>query len=226
MQPNSTSNDSGPVRSVDRDLLIAMSGGELMGIGELTEKLNVTATAIRQRIERLLDRGLIEREKIVAGRGRPTFQYRVNDRGRRINGADSTDLAEAMWHEMLSIEDDELRGRMLSSVATRLGREYASQLDENAPLEERMRVLSKLLSSRRVSSDVTSAGELPVLDINACPYPTLTVGSDDHSMCRLEEQVLSEALGKPVQLSQCRLDGDACCQFSPTEHVTPDAAAN
>ncbi|QDV86571.1 helix-turn-helix transcriptional regulator [Planctomycetes bacterium TBK1r] len=211
--------DSGPIRSVDRDLLLAMRSGELIGIGELTEKLDVTATAVRQRIERLLARGLIEREKVVAGRGRPTYRYRITDQGKRINTADSTELAEAMWHEMLSIEDRDLRNRMLSSVATRLGREYAAQLDESAPLEERMRVLSRLLSSRRVVSDVRSAGELPVLDINACPYPTLADGSEDHTMCHLEEQVLSEALGKPVQLSQCRLDGDACCQFSPASNV-------
>lgn len=215
MQSDSTNPDSGPIRSVDSELLLAMGGGELVGIGELTEKLGVTATAVRQRIERLLERGLIDREKVVAGRGRPTFRYRINDRGRRINAADSIELAEAMWQELLSIEDAELRDKMLSRVAKRLGRQYASQLDEKASLEERMRVLSRLMSSRRVSSDVISGGALPVLDINACPYPTLADGSDDHSMCRLEEQVLSEALGKPVHLSQCRLDGDECCQFSP-----------
>jgi predicted ArsR family transcriptional regulator len=215
--------DGGPIRSVDRDLLLAMRSGELLGIGELIESLNVTATAVRQRIERLLQRGLICREKVVSGRGRPTFRYRITDEGKRVNAADSTDLAEAMWQELLSIEDRDLRQRMLSSVATRLGREYASQMDENASLEDRMRVLSQLLSTRRVSSDVVSAGDLPVLDINACPYPTLVDGSQDHSMCHLEEQVLSEALGKPVHLSQCRLDGDACCQFSPTVSSNVDA---
>ncbi|MCA9137502.1 MAG: winged helix DNA-binding protein [Planctomycetales bacterium] len=217
MRSDASNSETGAIRSVDRDLLVAMRGGELTGIGELTEQLKVTATAVRQRIDRLLERGLIERKKVVAGRGRPTYRYRITDQGRRANAADSTELAEAMWREMLSIEDPELRKRMLSSVATRLGREYASQLDDTATLEERMRVLSRLLSTRRVSSDVISAGELPVLDINTCPYPTLADGGDDHSMCHLEEQVLSEALGKPVHLSQCRLDGDACCQFSPTD---------
>ncbi|WP_286177696.1 helix-turn-helix transcriptional regulator [Rhodopirellula sp. JC639] len=218
--------ESGPIRSVDRELLLAMRSGELYGIGELTEELSVTATAVRQRIERLLGRGMIDREKVVAGRGRPTYRYRITEQGKRITAADSTELAEAMWQELLSIEDPELRTRMLRSVATRLGREYAAQLDETAPLEERMRVLSRLLKSRRVVSDVISAGELPVLDINACPYPTLADGSQDHSMCRLEEQVLSEALGKPVQLSQCRLDGDSCCQFSPAETSPASSSAD
>jgi predicted ArsR family transcriptional regulator len=160
---------------------------------------------------------LIEREKIVAGRGRPTYTYRITDAGRRVNAADATDLAEALWQEVLSIEDPQLRDRLLDSVAHRLGREYASKLDSEAPLEERMRVLSRLMSARRVNSDVISDGDLPVLDINTCPYPTLADGSADHTMCRLEEKLFSEALGKPVQLSQCRLDGDTCCQFAPAE---------
>lgn len=220
MQSKASISNDEPIRSVDRELLCAMRDGDLFGVGDLTGMLEVTATAVRQRIERLLERGLIDREKIVAGRGRPTFRYRINERGRRVSGADSTDLAEAMWHELMSIEDSQLRDRLLSSVAVRLGREYGAQLDDTAPLEERMRVLSQLLSSRRVVSDVQSTGDLPVLDINACPYPTLVDGGDDNTMCRLEEQLLSEALGKPVQLSQCRRDGDECCQFAPAPSET------
>ena len=214
--------DNSVVRSVDRELLRVMPAGELIGVGVLIDKLGVTATAVRQRIDRLLDRGLIERQKVVAGRGRPTYQYRLTDQGRRINSADSTELAEAMWQELLSIEDPELRDRMLMGIAKRLGKEYAARLedaklDADAPLEDRMRLLSELLSDRRVNSDVISAGALPVLDISSCPFPTLTDGVSDHSMCRLEELLLSEALGEPVQLSQCRMDGDSCCQFAPTE---------
>ena len=41
--------------------------------------------------------------------------------------------------------------------------------------------------------------------------------SDQRAMCRLEEQMISEALGQPVHLSSCRLDGDSCCQFSAVE---------
>jgi predicted ArsR family transcriptional regulator len=205
------------IRDVDRELLVAMRDGQTAGIGELTERLQVTATAIRQRIERLLEAGLIDREKSVAGRGRPTYHYCINDAGRKVIGADPSDLVQAMWEEILAIEDPQLRDLMLQRVAQRLGREYAAQLDDDAPLNERMQRLSALLASRRVSSDVISSGELPVLDIGTCPFPTLADGSTDHSMCRLEEKVLSEALGEQLQLSQCRLDGDACCQFSPAE---------
>ncbi len=207
------------LRSVDRELLKVLRGKTWVGIGELTDALGVTATAVRQRVERLLQLGLIDRHKVVAGRGRPTFQYCLTVNGHRHAGANPTAIAEAMWLEILAIEDVEVRGRVIASIASRLGREYASQIDTNNgvdSVEQRMIKLSEMLSQRQIDNQVVGSGELPVLDLASCPYPSLTDTSEDRAMCRLEEQMISEALGQPVHLSSCRLDGDACCQFSAT----------
>ncbi len=205
------------LRSVDRELLMAMRRGDAIGIGELTEKLGVTATAVRQRIDRLLEMGLIDREKIVAGRGRPTYRYRLTVVGFRRAGANPADLADAMWREILAIEDEAVRDKILSAVAARLGRQFAAQVsagDDDESFETRMEKLSEMMAARHIPTEVSHSGQLPVLDIGECPYPSLTDASEDREMCRLEEQMISEALGQRVHLSSCRLDGDACCQFS------------
>ena len=220
------------LRTVDRDLLEAMraidvddagsDGGGLIGIGHLTERLGVTATAVRQRIERLLEMGLIEREKVLHGRGRPIYQYRLTVIGYRRSGAHPIDIAEAMWREILAIQDDETREVVLSGVATRLGRQYAAEMPtSNNPAAtaneyffERMHQLSQLMVSRHISVEASNSGDLPVLDICTCPYPSLTDASDQRAMCHLEEQMISEALGQEVQLSSCCLDGDTHCQFT------------
>ena len=206
------------LRTVDRQLLTALRGGEV-GVGELTQTLGVTATAVRQRIERLLDKGLIEREKVVAGRGRPTYRYRLTLLGHQRAGAEPAELADAMWREILSLEDEGLREQLLSAIAARLGRQYANQVkqvigESDDSFESRMQKLSEMLSERQIDSEVTRSGTLPVLDIGQCPFPTLADVSDQRAMCRLEEEMISEALGHRVQLSSCRLDGDSCCQFS------------
>ena len=202
-----------------------MRGGEAWGVGELTELLGVTATAVRQRIERLLEMGLIEREKVVAGRGRPTFRYRLTVSGHRDAGANPAELADAMWREIVAIEDETIRNGLLSAVAARLGQQFALQFGSDQTkdsVQERMQKLSEMMSARQMVTEVTNSGELPVLDIGMCPFPTLTDASDDRAMCRLEEQMISEALGQPVHLSSCRLDGDDCCQFSAVT-VTADS---
>nr|WP_146579383.1 MarR family transcriptional regulator [Neorhodopirellula pilleata] len=215
------------VRSVDRELLLCLRSGEPKTIGELTEMLGVTATAVRQRVERLLETGLIDREKVVAGRGRPTFRYLLTVAGYRRAGADTTELAEAMWQEILNLPDGEVREGLVSAIAKRMGRQYAMAMKTgetpDGPLAMRMQQLSAMLQRREIPAVVSSShsrsgeADLPVLDIEACPYPSLTDASGDRTMCRLEEKMLSEALGKQVHLSSCRLDGDACCQFSSNE---------
>lgn len=214
------------LRTVDRELLEAMRGidhsaGDSFGIGLLTEQLGVTATAVRQRIERLLEMGLIEREKIVHGRGRPIYQYRLTVKGHRRSGASPSDIAEAMWREILAIPDPTTRSEVLAGVAARMGRQYAAQMAAQLPavesdetFEQRMQQLSRLMAARHISVGVSESGDLPVLDICTCPYPTLTDSSDQRAMCHVEEQMISAALGQEVHLSSCCLDGASSCQFT------------
>ena len=216
------------LRSVDRELLAAMRGGETLGVGELTELLGVTATAVRQRIERLLELGLIDREKVVAGRGRPTYRYRLTVTGHRKAGANTADLADAMWRGILAVEDQSIRNQLVSAIAARLGQQFAMQFESSQAtdtVEDRMHKLSEIMSAQQIVSEVSRAGELPVLDIEVCPFPSMTDASDDRAMCRLEEQMISEALGQPVHLSSCRLDGDDCCQFSAVTLVAESTEA-
>ncbi|WDQ17675.1 helix-turn-helix transcriptional regulator [Rhodopirellula sp. P2] len=242
------------VRSVDRELLLCLRSGEPKAIGDLTKQLGVTATAVRQRVERLLEVGLIAREKVVAGRGRPTYHYVLTPAGYRRAGADATELAEAMWAEIVAISEEDTREKLISAIASRLGRQFAAALqgdvdgvavhDENKPacscqknggdedtFQERMQRLTSMLQTKEISAsliEVTSQldGVLPVLDIEACPYPSLTAAAGDRSMCRLEEQMLSEALGEDVHLSSCRMDGDSCCQFSTKSDNDTNSTSN
>ena len=92
-----------PVRASDSELLRLLRGGEGQTIEDLKQSLGVTATAVRQRIERLLEAGLIERQKEVIGRGRPVFRYALTVAGHRHAGADASEFAEAMWREIVSL---------------------------------------------------------------------------------------------------------------------------
>ncbi len=215
-----------PLRLIDRQLLRVFRGGRSLGISELIDALGVTATAIRQRLQRLLEAGLIQRRKVIAGRGRPAFDYCLTVQGQRQSGADPTDLTEAMWQEILALADTDLRKGILSGVAKRLGRSYADRItasaadaDADLSLGEKMRLLSGALAGQQVDtrSGASRGGtaNLPLLNICVCPYPVLRDAAQDRSMCQLETEIFSEALGAPVELSSCVLDGDASCHFVP-----------
>jgi predicted ArsR family transcriptional regulator len=87
-----------------------------------------------------------------------------------------------------------------------------------------MKSLAGLMAARRIPASFVSIEGLPVLSVHACPYPDLTSRDVDRSLCHLEQQVLSEAIGQPLELSCCKLDGHGSCQFKPTQKQIPQTS--
>ena len=205
---------SSAVVNSDADLLELLRVTGPLDVSEMSAAIEVTATAVRQRLSRMMARQLIQRDSIRNGRGRPRHRYQLTDRGLELTGSNFTDLAMALWREINSVVNPDLRRELLKRVAKTLARGYAGQV-KGQTTEDRMRSLAELLAERRVRFDVSSGtnGALPVMTAKACPYPKLA--EKDRSVCAMEELLISEVVGKPVELTSCRLDGGSECQFQP-----------
>jgi len=217
-------------------------------VAELAEAMEVTPTAVRQRLQRLMFQGLIRRSDRRQSRGRPTHGYSLTPTGRRKAGENFADLATALWEEVRSLEDPQIKGRLIQGIARRLARQYARQVRGDS-VAERMAAVSALFGERQIPISVDgSAGEAdgvsvggasaanaagsaergsgrsvgPVLSVLACPYPDLTHGDD--SICRMEQTLLSELIGSPLELGECTLSGGQCCRFSVAESRSETAA--
>lgn len=194
----------------DRPLLDHLRREASLGVSELATRLGVTATAVRQRLARLLASGHIERFASGSGRGRPSFQYRLADRGRRDVGSNFSDLAKALWEELRSISDPEVRRGLLQRLSQRLGAAYAGQI-QGESVEARMGEVASLLQERNVPFEVDTRSGLPVLKALACPYTELA--EQDRTICAMEKMLFANLIGEPLRLTQCRLDGESCCTF-------------
>jgi predicted ArsR family transcriptional regulator len=155
------------------------------------------------------------------GRGRPRHEYVLTAQARRQVGDNFADLAMALWGEIRAVKDPETRRGLLERIADSLASQYAPRIrGRNAA--ERLQDVQAVLSERRVPAIVSehehaeNAGNksepagatLKVLD---CPYPVLA--EQDRGICAVERMLFSRLAGQGLRLSQCRLDGDACCQF-------------
>jgi len=209
-------NNQIPTRPVDQLVLDLLRRHEGLTVVDLTDKLEVTATAVRQRLDRLENAGYVERRKNSVGRGRPTFSYFLTDLGWRHVGVTYTDLAVALWGEIIQLDDDTAKVRLIERVSKRMGRSFKDLLPEGS-IEDRMKSLAGLMAARRIPASFVSIEGLPILSVHACPYPDLTSLDIDRSLCQLEQQVLSEAVGQPLELSCCKLDGHGSCQFKPSQ---------
>ena len=191
-------------------------------IQDLVEHAGVTATAIRQRLSRLMEQELIERESESAGRGRPTHRYSLTKAGLRSAGDNYEDLAKILWTELRAIEDRNVRAGLLQRVVQRLAVAYRERV-EGDTLTERMHSLLQLMQERDIPFELQEsedATQLPVIKALACPYPDLA--EHDRAICSLEKMLFAEVLGEDVRITGCRLDGTVGCSFEATSPASSE----
>jgi DeoR family transcriptional regulator, suf operon transcriptional repressor len=199
--------------SSDSVVLDLLRQRDELTVAQLATELGVTATAVRQRLTRLMVQGLVERRVVKAVRGRPSHYYALTENGRRQTGDNFSDLAIALWDEVRAVRDPEVRRGLVQRVAHRMAEKYADQVTGDT-VGERMEALADVYRERQIPLEVNHDAEqksLPVLTAHACPYPDLA--EKDRSVCAMERLMFAELLGANLRLSQCRLDGGACCTF-------------
>ncbi len=191
--------------------LLRRHGG--LSVGQLEKLMQVTATAVRQRLSRLTAEGLVERKAHKASRGRPVHRYELTAKGRRQTGDNFADLATVLWEELREIQDPQVRRGLLQRVSSRLSHQYQGQISGNST-GERMEAVAEVFGGRKIPFVVEMKDSLPVLTALACPYPDLA--EKDKSICAMERMLFSELVGEKLNLESCRLDGDSCCSFQPS----------
>lgn len=232
-----------PVRPSDAALVELLRAEIAPGVGELAESLGVTATAVRQRLERLMRDGVVAREREVVGgggegqsarpRGRPAFVYRLTEKGRRAGGDNFRDLAMVLWREVRAVSSPDVRRGLVSRIGAAMADLYRPHI-AGATVSERLDGAAGLLRSRDIACSVTPAdtgsGRLAVLTSHVCPYPDLA--EEDRGICAAERLMLQELVGAGVRLASCRLDGADTCRFEvapgrcdgATRHRSGDSA--
>jgi predicted ArsR family transcriptional regulator len=204
------SDSSGEFRDSDAAVVELLRGDAALEIGQLADQLGVTATAVRQRLDRLMRAGLVERRTVSRPRGRPAHAYSLTAAGRRLGGDNFRDLAIVLWREIRAIRDAEVRQGLLTRIAMALADVYRDRVTGDTP-NERLASIAGILGEREISCTV-GGDALPVLTTYSCPYPELA--EQDRAVCAAERLMLQELVGTAVQLSECRLDGASCCRFT------------
>jgi predicted ArsR family transcriptional regulator len=197
----------------DRALLDLIRRQGPMTVAEMLVELGVTATAVRNRLTRLVGSGMVERTIAPNGRGRPKHLYQASVEAHKRLGQNYADLAVVLWDEMMrTVEDPKLRRFLFGRITDRLADLYRSQIHGEA-WEGRLVQLGTILLDRGIEAEVTraDAGAAPILKQHSCPYYELA--EDDRTICAMERKMFEKVLGRGLRLSQCRLDGHRSCDF-------------
>jgi predicted ArsR family transcriptional regulator len=194
----------------DQAMIGLLRSNSEMTIGQLVDHMGVTATAVRQRLTKLMAMGLVDRSHSVEGRGRPSHHYKLTDAGRRSLANNLGDLAVVLWQEVQKIGDPGTRHQVISGVVERLADQYEGKI-QGQTLESRMESITQLFADRQIPVALEREDGLPIIKVSGCPYPTLA--SENREICDMEKELLAKVLGHPLDRCSCQQDGDQCCSF-------------
>ena len=166
-------------------------------VQEVCTAIGVTATAVRQRLTRLQAMGLVNREMVRSGRGRPSYRYVVTEAGLKDLGDNYVDLAQILWREIMNIEDGGVRRQVVGRIRDSLVQRYGSRVQADL-IESRVNQLQAALSDRGFDVETDHSEGLPILRENNCPYHELA--STDSMICEMEQEVFEEVLGTISQI--------------------------
>ena len=199
----------------DRECMDWLRRHENGSIRDLCKCFSVTTTAIRQRLARLMDQGLITRTAVPPeGRGRPHHVYQITEKGLKDLGNNYGDLARILWNEVKKIDNDTARQQIIAGIRSAMVTHYSAQVG-NGSVTEKFTRLAQSMIDGGYDVELDERNGLPILRENNCPYPDLACC--DPEICNLEQDVFSEVLGTPLELTTCWRDGETCCEFEPQQ---------
>lgn len=176
-------------------------GATLSDLGEL---LQVTRTAVRQRVARLETEGLLRSEEKRQDRGRPKLVYQLTEAGRDALGDDYRDIAIALWTAVAEIEDEAVKRDLMARVRSHLSQQFQGVAGSLGSMVDR-------LNERGFNVELDETPELPILRESTCPFPKLA--ELDQGICEVERELFEQMAGVPVEVrSRCH-DGGQCCEF-------------
>ena len=73
--------------TADADLLNLLADSGPLAISNIMQQFSVTRNAVHQRLFRLMSEGLVDRELVRAGRGRPSYRYLLSPTTTNPQGA-------------------------------------------------------------------------------------------------------------------------------------------
>lgn|GEM_PF-334273 len=205
------------IETNDREFLEELHRMGASTIQQICDATEVTATAVRQRLIRLEGRGLVDRKAVREGRGRPHHVYQVTIAALRSLGDNYSDLALILWRELMQIEEEEVRQRVMERIKQSLIQQYSKNMNGRSALDRFMELRTSL-NDRGFNVEVDGNVDLPVLRENSCPYHELA--SQDSSICEMEQSVFEEVLGMKIERTQCCMDGHHSCEFVPVSEAS------
>ncbi|HEX7003358.1 MAG TPA: HTH domain-containing protein [Trueperaceae bacterium] len=186
-------------------------------IGELSDELGITRTAVQQHIVGLERDGLVAPVESRSTGGRPSRSYGLTDRGYEGFPRNYALLAQGLLETAAEALGEEGVERLLGQMAERIADGVG---DRSFPPGSAERLHAVLGVMNELGYEATALPEEEGIAAANCVYHKLA--RQTRAVCRYDVKLLSLLMGRPVAHTGCMLDGRSRCTFALVEEGQAD----
>jgi DeoR family suf operon transcriptional repressor len=197
-------------RGIRGAILVQLKRSEVLTTKELASRVGASLNAVRHHLRELQEQGLVGYERQHRGVGAPAFAYRLTAAGEEL-------FPKRYEATLTSLLDLMVQRDGHAGTVARLESRYeamAAQLREqlaNAPLQERLAAVTRLLTSEGYMAEATVSGDTATLTEHNCAIRL--VAERFPEICAAEARFLAAVLGGAVQRERHILSGCHACEY-------------
>ncbi|MBA2299512.1 MAG: helix-turn-helix domain-containing protein [Chloroflexi bacterium] len=183
---------------------------------ELAAGLGVSRTGVLQQLHALEAAGLVSREAVRHGVGRPRHVYDVTDAAQDLFPTNYDGLASGLLAAIRAIGGEELVDGVFNErrriSRDRIRRRMADRLTPEARLVDRARELAVIQDEQGYLAEalIGADGVIRLVERNCAIH---RVAADNGAACQAELELFREILGPDVQRETHIAAGDRCCTY-------------
>ena len=188
------------------------SGG--LTAAALARELGVTEAAIRQHLDALSDRGLVERRtRTPSGRGRPPSEWWLTDLAQDLFPDRHADLTVQLLASIREAAGEEGLDRVIAARTKSQLAEYRERIDADTTLPARVQLLADVRTAEGYMAEARADGDDVLLVEHHCPV--CEAATECQGLCRSELELFQDVLGPDAEVTreQHLLSGDARCTY-------------
>ena len=121
----------------------------------------------------------------------------------------------ALWQAIFEVGGEELIRKVVRRLSRAMADYYNSQITAKKP-RDRLRQLLTLFAAEGELADLVEEGKGRwTLHRLSCPF--CGMADQRRNVCRVDQDMISAVVGRPVRRTACRDAGSPCCTFEIVE---------
>ncbi len=179
-------------------------------VEDLSNKIRISPTAVRQHLTILEGESLVRGETLKEGIGRPKVIYTVTEKAEELFPKFYSWLAECLIKEIIDEHGEEKVEFLLQKIGVRFSQPYLERV-QGRPLEERVAEIVDILNEWGAYASVENNGEYYLLKNHNCSF--YKVAQKYPQVCSVHATFLEQLLEQNPERIASMTEGSDYCAY-------------